>query len=323
MGLSGPRKRAKFPQDPNNTVWTRSSSNFGHKVLLSQGWKPGSVLGAQDASYTDNPGSLSHTQIRVRDEGLGLGARIGVQGGQDTVTGLNGLQDLLGRLNGKTKCTRLREKRSREDTRKAVYADRRWGFGNFVSGGFLVGDRIKPREEQISTGLAALSSGTTRSSTASCSKEKDIQSRQKKKERAGKLIGTASADDSKSEPIPSANTYGKIQRSKERNPETEELRMIEEHVLRARRCSEKTERKARRKARKAEKEEASRLKQQTRLDTTLSMMRLELQTPAGRRRAADGERTHARHAVRRRFIQHKQKSLTDEKALNEILMIRA
>ncbi|KAL9585917.1 MAG: hypothetical protein Q9212_001234 [Teloschistes hypoglaucus] len=115
-----------------------------------------------------------------------------------------------------------------------------------------------------------------------------------------------------------------MQKSQEKNLGTKELRMIEGHVHGNRHRSEKMETKARRKAEKAEKAAAKalRLKQQTRLDTTPSMMKQELQRSARRPKAADGEKTLARHAVRRRFIQHKQKSLTDQKALNEILMIR-
>ncbi|KAL8638102.1 MAG: hypothetical protein Q9228_004708 [Teloschistes exilis] len=323
MGLSGPRKRAKFSQDPNNTVWTRSPSNFGQKVLLSQGWKPGSALGAQDASYTDSPGSLSHIKVTSRDENLGLGARSGVQGGEDTTTGLDGLQDLLGRLNGKTQSTRRSEQESRKGTRKVMYAHRRWGNGNFVSGGFLVGDGILHGEAESSTEIGAPQIDTTRSSTTSCSEANGTQSRRKKKKRAVELIGTFCTDGSRSKPISSADNHSKTQKSQEKDLETKELRTIEEHVHGNQRRSEKAETKAKGKSEKAEKAAAKalRLKQEAHLDTTSSMIK-QLQSSAGRPKAADGEKMLARHAVRRRFIQHKQKSLTDQKALNEILMIR-
>lgn len=283
------------------------------------------MLGAQGASYTDSPGSLSHIKITIRDENLGLGARSGVQGGEDTTTGLDGLQDLLGRLNGKNQSTRRSEQESREDTRKAMYAHRRWGNGNFISGGYLVGDGILHGEAESLTEVAAPRIGTTRSSSTSSSEANDTQGRRKKKKRAVELIGTACADGSSSKSISSADNHGKIQKSKEKNLETKELRLIEEHVHGKRRPSEKRERKARRKAQKAEKAAAKalRLKQQTHLDTTPSMMKKELQGSAGRPKAADGEKTLARHAVRRRFIQHKQKSLTDQKALNEVIRLRS
>ncbi|KAL8694148.1 MAG: hypothetical protein Q9218_001145 [Villophora microphyllina] len=324
MGLSGPRKRAKYSHDPNNTAWARSSSSFGQKLLLSQGWKPGSVLGAHNASYADSPASLSHIKITLRDENSGLGSRNGAQGGEDTTTGLDGLQDLLGRLNGKHQHTRESEQRSREDTRRALYADRRWGFDRFVSGGFLVGDRIQHGNEEQST-QAVLPTSTNLLSTVSRSKGTATKSRPKKIKQAGGSIGTSIANASKSGTILSTDRCGEPPKSKEINRKTEQSRVVTEHALQEQRRLEKTDSKIRREARKAEKAaaEVSKLKRPTQPSIVPPVLQLEAQKSTDKPPAAEVEKTHARHAVRRRFIQHKNMSLTDQKALNEILMIRA
>ncbi|MCJ1307861.1 telomerase inhibitor [Agyrium rufum] len=146
MGLSGPRKRTKISNDPNNTNWSRSTTSFGHKQLLSQGWTPGSNLGSNsNPSYAKFHTSASSSHIRVsrKDDTLGLGARVGAGGGSgllpDQVTGLDGLQGLLGRLNGKTDVELQREEQKREEVRGKMYAASRWGNLGFMSGGVLEG----------------------------------------------------------------------------------------------------------------------------------------------------------------------------------------
>ena len=78
--------------------------------------------------------------MSLKDDNLGLGAKSGVN---LPPTGLDAFQGLLGRLNGKKDDELEKEQKSRDDLRRAVYTENRWGALRFVSGGFLVGDRIE------------------------------------------------------------------------------------------------------------------------------------------------------------------------------------
>ena len=137
-------RRAKFSHDPNNTNWTRSESKYGQRILQAQGWKPGDYLGAQDANRAKyhTAANSSHIKVFLREENLGLGARLGAAGGEWQTTGLDGFQDLLGRLNGKSGAEIEASQKSRADVQRKIYAEQRFGGLRFVSGGLLVGDQI-------------------------------------------------------------------------------------------------------------------------------------------------------------------------------------
>ncbi|KAL8737480.1 MAG: hypothetical protein Q9181_001640 [Wetmoreana brouardii] len=319
MGLSGSRKRAKYSHDPNNTAWTRSSSSFGQKVLLSQGWTPGSVLGASNASYTDNPASLSHVRITMRDDNLGVGARNGPHD-DDPTTGLDGLQNLLGRLNGRDNKVLQSEQRSREDTRKAIYADRRWGFNNFVSGGFLVGDRIQLQEAKPPEVVDPPAS-VNKPPMVARSREKASGPKQKKKDRTRKSGNTDNASVPYPAMLPSPDPSSKVSEDVNNEAEAKKSKTVENSISEAQRHAEKVKQKARWRARKA----AKVLEQQGQNPPDMARQVVEAQVlaVAATPRVMETKGTHGRHAVRRRFILHKKMSLTDQKALNEILMIRA
>ena len=84
----------------------------------------------------------------LKDNNLGLGAQRGTGQGEGTCTGLDVFQGILGRLNGKSETELEKEQRSRDDLKRAIYTERRWGSTRFVSGGLLVGDRIKGLKNQ-------------------------------------------------------------------------------------------------------------------------------------------------------------------------------
>ena len=138
-------RRAKLSHDPNNTNWSRSTSNYGHKMLISQGWTPGSFLGAVNAPHSilHTDANTSHIRIALKDDNLGLGARRKIGQEEIQCTGLDTFQDLLGRLNGKSGTELEKEQRTRDDLKRASYTERRWGALRFVSGGILVGDSIQ------------------------------------------------------------------------------------------------------------------------------------------------------------------------------------
>ncbi|KAI6246172.1 hypothetical protein HI914_05831 [Erysiphe necator] len=145
MGLAAPKKKTKLSYDPNNTRWTNDVQSFGHKMLTSQGWKKGELLGAKNAAHAEfhTSANSSHIRVTFKDDNLGLGAKIGTGVGHGECTGLDAFNDLLSRLNGKTKTQIIQKQQARADIRREIYTDKRLGSINFVSGGFLVGDKIQ------------------------------------------------------------------------------------------------------------------------------------------------------------------------------------
>ncbi|KAF1920154.1 hypothetical protein BDU57DRAFT_560993 [Ampelomyces quisqualis] len=146
MGLAAPKNRSKISNDPQNTTWANNTKRFGHRILASQGWQPGDSLGASDAAHAAHytAASSSHIRVFLKEDNLGLGAKRGSERAENF--GLAGLESILGRLNGKEAEVKKEEER-REEIEKRAFVYRKYGLMNFVSGGFLVGDKIKPRDE--------------------------------------------------------------------------------------------------------------------------------------------------------------------------------
>ncbi|KAG4031364.1 hypothetical protein MFRU_009g01420 [Monilinia fructicola] len=145
MGLSAPKNKIKLSHDPNNTRWSGNTDSFGHRMMKSQGWTPGEYLGAKDAAHAEfhTAANASHIRVVVKDNNLGLGAKVGSGVGHGECTGLDVFQNLLGRLNGKEEAEIEKEQKSRDDLKRAIYAERKWGSIRFVKGGVLVGDKIQ------------------------------------------------------------------------------------------------------------------------------------------------------------------------------------
>ncbi|KAJ8070500.1 hypothetical protein OCU04_000874 [Sclerotinia nivalis] len=167
MGLSAPKNKMKLSHDPNNTRWSGNTDSFGHRMMKSQGWTPGEYLGAKDAAHAEfhTAANASHIRVVIKDNNLGLGAKIGSGVGHGECTGLDVFQNLLGRLNGKEEAEIEKEQKGREDLKRAIYAERKWGSIRFVKGGVLVGDKIqdlidgeKERVKALEKGKAAESS---------------------------------------------------------------------------------------------------------------------------------------------------------------------
>src|ERR1700712_2746618 len=99
--------------------------------MSSQGWTPGSLLGAKDAAHTDmlTAASASHIKVTLKDDTLGLGARLGRQGEQ---TGLDAFKGLLGRLNGKSDEELKKDERKLEVVRLARYCSLKFPEVRFV-----------------------------------------------------------------------------------------------------------------------------------------------------------------------------------------------
>ncbi|KAK2628312.1 hypothetical protein QTJ16_002958 [Diplocarpon rosae] len=145
MGLAAEKKRIKLSHDPNNTKWTNDSTSFGLKMMTAQGWQPGQYLGAKDAAHAEfhTAANSSHIRVSIKDDNLGLGAKTGTGVGHGECTGLDAFKNLLGRLNGKEESEIAKEQKSRDDLRRAIYSERKWGTQRFISGGFLIGDKIQ------------------------------------------------------------------------------------------------------------------------------------------------------------------------------------
>ncbi|KAL4933597.1 telomerase inhibitor/ribosome biogenesis protein PXR1 [Aspergillus undulatus] len=199
MGLAAPRKRTKISHDPNNTNWTRSTSGFGHKILSSQGWTPGSFLGARNAAHADmfTAASASHIRVTVKDDTLGLGAR-SKRDPLDEPTGLDAFKGLLGRLNGRSDAELQADQRKRDDVKLARYAATKWQAVRFISGGLLAQEKDDSREAQslpaskqskhpsVSEAKVAKDTSSTDSDQSESSKTREGRDRKHKKDKKEK-----------------------------------------------------------------------------------------------------------------------------------------
>ncbi|KAI9745667.1 MAG: telomerase inhibitor [Claussenomyces sp. TS43310] len=113
--------------------------------MTAQGWQPGDYLGAKDAPHAElhTAANASYIRVLIKDDNLGLGAKKGSGIAPGECTGLDVFQNLLGRLNGKDEDEIFKEQKSREDLKRAIYTEQRWGSVRFVRGGLLVGDKIQ------------------------------------------------------------------------------------------------------------------------------------------------------------------------------------
>lgn len=138
-------RRVKLSHDPNNTAWSRSATKYGQKILESHGWTPGELLGASGAPYSGlySAAGTSHIRITLKDDNLGLGAKLEAARDSSETTGLDEFQNLLGRLNGRSTTDLIKDRIQRSMLRSSAYIDQRWGSLDFVSGGLLVGDELR------------------------------------------------------------------------------------------------------------------------------------------------------------------------------------
>ncbi len=140
-------RRAKLSSDPNNTVWSRSSTTYGRKILQSHGWTPGSFLGAGKTlqSASDSAAGLQHLKVAFKDDNLGLGAK-GLA--NDECTGLNAFQRILESLNGRGQQQLQEQEKVRQGPKYAINQQRSMEAVHFVSGGFLEGSKQEELAER-------------------------------------------------------------------------------------------------------------------------------------------------------------------------------
>ncbi|OQE91262.1 hypothetical protein PENNAL_c0010G08840 [Penicillium nalgiovense] len=296
MGLAGPRKNTKIGNDPNNTQWTRSTSGFGHRIMSSQGWTPGSLLGAKDAAHANllTAASASHIKVTLKDDNLGLGARIGRE---CEPTGLDAFKGLLGRLNGKSEVELKKDERKREDVRLARYAALKFPEVRFVSGGLLAQEKepeIPPPITQDATQKKSKSdkkeSTKTTEDDETSSSESDAPDRKSKSESKSK---------SKSKSKAKSKSKSKSKRSRSRD-ETD-----------GNESSSESKKKKKSKKRKADSEQSDSSNKTSEPESKVAATISRERRPMGR------------NVTRSRHIAQKKRAIMDDKSLNEIFMIKA
>ncbi|KAJ4301047.1 telomerase inhibitor [Kalmusia sp. IMI 367209] len=357
MGLAAPKNRSRISNDPQNTTWANNTTRFGHRILTSQGWTPGSSLGASDAAHAAHytAASQSHIRVLLKDDNLGLGAKRGSERAENF--GLAGLESVLGRLNGKIEEVKKEEER-REKIQQKAYVYRKFGFMNFVSGGFLVGDKIEKGVKRDDIKLEIKSEPESSDSEAQekkskkrkrASEDEEVkdegqggeQPKLKRKKKSMNLREEAAKEDAASESTskPKKEKKNKKDKKSKITPETSATNtpasVSEPLTDKARRKAEKRARKEEKKLKKALKraaKEAARSNPATEDPSSESEEEeestLASSTPAtGTSTPASGSsgltyNPRGMHAVRQRYIRQKKMASMDPQALKEIFMIK-
>lgn len=297
-------RRTKISHDPNNTNWSRSTSGYGHKILRAQGWTPGSCLGARNAAHADTFTATSATHIRIalKDDTLGLGARP-KRDLLDEPTGLDAFQDLLGRLNGKSDLELEREQRKRDDIKLARYAEKKWQSPRFISGGFLVHEKIEP--------LAA--KNAEKNDQAPCSKEAS----DKQQKEAGTDASTEELVDSPMD-LPESGVGSDTLRRNALSTEpvgdddTSEKKKRRKKSKKRKRTGDRDEAEDDDRNKESSKQPTSQPRSETGMNGDVEDSPAEAAKP--RERIPMG-----RHVFRSRHIQQKKRALMDDKSLNEVI----
>lgn len=353
-------RRMKLSHDPNNTKWTNDTSSFGLKIMTSQGWEPGQYLGAKDASHAEfhTAANASHIRVAIKDDTLGIGAKIGSGVGHGECTGLDAFKDLLGRLNGKEEDEIAKERKSREDLKRAIYSERKWGSQRFVSGGFLIGDKIQVLIDNEAERIRKLALGNSGASTSDSSSEEESeeekaapvdQSKKSKKRKADALVEseprvvavkvkkskksrkdkeTEVADDN----VPSEDEKASKKSKKSKNDRKSKPEVDEELSDFKQRKTEKKERKERRakermatsgveesKEERKARRKAKRDKKAAEDDTDSSQTTTKESTPVvAAPNTQSRQMMQGRHAVRSRYIAQKRLASMDVASLNQV-----
>ncbi|KAJ6172457.1 Protein pxr1 [Penicillium chermesinum] len=318
MGLSGPKKKTKISNDPNNTKWARSTSGFGHKIMSSQGWTPGNRLGARNAAHADflTNASTSHIKVTLKDDNLGLGARLGRE---TEPTGLDAFKGLLGRLNGKSDTELKQDQRKRDDVKLARYAAMKFPEVRFVYGGPLAQDKeedkiaklpnLKSQDanengQEIDQQANEASDPDSDSSAADRKSSKSKSKSKSKTEKSKSKSKEKSKDKSKS----------KSKSSKKSSSRSEEVDSSSASI-----AESKKEKKS--KKRKAEAVEES--NPSTEDDEPSKASETLAQGPVTQSAVPRERRPIGRQVFRGRHIAQKKRALLDDKSLNEIFMVKA
>ncbi|KAK1690992.1 hypothetical protein BDP55DRAFT_649285 [Colletotrichum godetiae] len=347
MGLAQAKTRRKIGKDPNNTKWTKDLDSFGQKILRSQGWEPGQYLGAKDAAHAVHHTAANASFIRValKDDMLGLGFK---QARDDRVTGMDVFSDLLGRLNGKSTEVIAKEQEARTALKSTFYCDNKFGPMRFVSGGFLVGDKIKeeptteakdkvsddddddvkmedaPESSKKSKKRKAEDTSEDESSSSEDEKAKKKRRKEEKKEKKEKKRSkskSATKEDA-SEDTQDETTEKKTKKDKKKSKKAKKEAAADsdddessddKSSKKKRKGETDVEKAARKEEKKRRKEEKRAKKEEKRASASTTPTVSGTSTPVLR----------GHHAVRSRWIAQKRMATMDDKALNAIFMVKS
>lgn len=309
--------------------------------MTAQGWQPGEILGAKNASHAEfhTAANASHIRVFVKDDNLGLGAKRGSGLAEGECTGLDVFQSLLGRLNGKDEDELLREQKSREDLKRAIYTERRWGSVRFVKGGFLIGDKIQElidNEEDRIRQLAQSSSSAVAEAIESDSNESskthasgDLAAKDKKNKKKQRRVEkdqdeSAEMDGmqkSKSDQIPTSaqevsqdTVSAKLKRSKKKRKQPEETG--EESNVSV--CEEQDVSQKSKKKKKKRQKEGTESKQLIEGGATADHRSISHSSASTPGSSTPQSLLSGRHAVRSRNIAQKRLAVLDTAALNQV-----
>ena len=269
----------------------------------------------------------------LREENLGLGAQVG-KGNAETF-GLSLFSGVLGRLNGKSDAEVQKHQTALRDAELRLYQANKYGNMSFVSGGFLVGDRI----ESSMAGEDAVAKHETRKAPKSEDKshahrqdenEPDsAEPRRKKRKMHSKEHDVVSEVQVTSRPSSHSNeeadeTTAKKKSSKQTKSSKKANTSVEDDTAEDERSRRKQERRARKEERRKRKADKRRSKSDAQPETVTSGEGPEDDKVAKSPIARTSSNAFAgnRHAVRQRYIQQKRMASTDVKAMNEIFMLQ-
>jgi Pin2-interacting protein X1 len=289
--------------------------------MTSQGWTPGSFLGARNASHADTftNASASHIRVTMKDDTLGLGARAPKMGNEN-VAALDAFQGLLGRLNGKSDTQLEEEQRKRDDTRLALYARSKWQTVTFVSGGYLVQEKPDAAKDKAKKNTSEMSDDTTAEDESVKSSDDNTSNKDTQAEdQEPSLEDEAKKLNSKD--VDGKDTKDKKKR-KRKEKEAKEEKKSKKEKKEKREKKEKTEKKEKkeRKEKKREKDSKKRRRTDADEDNSDSSTATQPDSEAVSKKVTSLQRQipHWRHSLRGRHIQQKKMAVMDERSLGEV-----
>jgi Pin2-interacting protein X1 len=291
MGLAGTRTKQRFGIDPRNTTWSNNTERFGHKHLVKLGWNPGSGLGLTNSALT------SHIKITLKHDNLGLGANLAKKKEkQDEFDSgenvhLDAFQRLLGRLNGKE------EQISKEVDRKRNerILNGRWGI-NFVQGDTLSSTWDAQKKQLKSTVIEPV---------------------KKSKKRSHDSNDDDDDDDVKS----------KTKRSKKEKKEKKEKKSKDKKEKKEKKSKDKKEKKEKKdkkekKEKKEKKDKKHKKEKKSKSKSSEEVTRESMLKPKSETTSTTAGVIGSKMALRSKWIKQKRAAVMDEKALQEIFMIK-
>ena len=220
---------------------------------------------------------------------------------------MDGFQDLLGRLNGKSQGELGKAQKIRETLKRNLYAERRWGTLRFVSGGLLVGDRMEEAKEDGEVKDSLLEKGAKAIESVALpildQKPQEVEVSLSKSKKKSKKLGNGD--------IPRAPMEYDETQSEE---DTETAPADDKAQRRLEKAQRKLQRRLRREARQEKK--IQNLAEGSRLSSSAQA------TPLDREPARDvaisSQLRSGIQTVRHRHIRQKKLAMTDSKALKEV-----